>query len=258
MTKELSKGFKGFTGIEINGVRFSNIQEMLIYMDKQRNHIIELEKENAELKEELKNNEDFATVAYMQGADNQKKKAQKQLTRAKEFLNEFMRISKASDEDFEHDFSELIRDTEQFLNGETIILEDVQGGNSPFDADEVFNKEMKCKIQNLEKENKRLQHELAFTRGQKGICLEIDGKDMTDVYYLQQQLNEKDIIISFLKKELAHKMSYRQVMKRQYRELKQQMKSDNERHSKVYAELVAENAKLRHFDGHLKFIKHCT
>ena len=57
--------------------------------------------------------------------------------------------------------------------------------------------------------------------------------------------------ISFLKKELAHKMSYRQVMKRQYRELKQQMKSDNERHSKVYAELVVENAKLRHFNGHL-------
>ena len=37
-------------------------------------------------------------------------------------------------------------------------------------------------------------------------------------------------------------------MKRQYRELKQQMKSDNERHSKAYAELVIENAKLRHFD----------
>ena len=48
MGKELSKGF---TGIEINGVRFSNIKEMLIYMNKQRDHIIDLEKENAELKE---------------------------------------------------------------------------------------------------------------------------------------------------------------------------------------------------------------
>ena len=45
--EELSKGF---TGIEINGVRFSNIKEMLIYMNKQRVRIINLEKENAELK----------------------------------------------------------------------------------------------------------------------------------------------------------------------------------------------------------------
>ena len=37
------------------------------------------------------------------------------LTKAREFLNEFMRISKASDEVFEHDYSELIGATEQFL-----------------------------------------------------------------------------------------------------------------------------------------------
>ena len=48
--EELSKGF---TGIEINGVRFSNIKEMLIYMNKQRVRIIDLEKENAELKKQL-------------------------------------------------------------------------------------------------------------------------------------------------------------------------------------------------------------
>ena len=42
----------------------------------------------------------------------------RQLTKAKELLNEFMRISKASDEDFEHDYSELIGETEQFLNSE--------------------------------------------------------------------------------------------------------------------------------------------
>jgi len=40
----------------------------------------------------------------------------KQLTKATDLLNEFMRISKASDEDFEHDYSELIGETEQFLN----------------------------------------------------------------------------------------------------------------------------------------------
>jgi uncharacterized protein (UPF0335 family) len=74
-----------------------------------------LKKENAELKKEIKDNEDLATVAYMQGADSQKKKAEKQLIKAKELLNEFMRISKASDEDFEHDYSELIGETEQFL-----------------------------------------------------------------------------------------------------------------------------------------------
>jgi hypothetical protein len=38
-----------------------------------------------------------------------------QLTKAKELLNEFMRIGKASDEDLEHDYSELIGETEQFL-----------------------------------------------------------------------------------------------------------------------------------------------
>ena len=36
MTDELSKGF---TGIEINGVRFSNIGEMLRYMDRQRDQL---------------------------------------------------------------------------------------------------------------------------------------------------------------------------------------------------------------------------
>ena len=38
-----------------------------------------------------------------------------QLSKAKELLNEFMRISKASDEDFEHDYSELIGEAEQFI-----------------------------------------------------------------------------------------------------------------------------------------------
>lgn len=40
---------------------------------------------------------------------------EKQITKATELLNEFMRISKASDEDFEHDYSELIGETEQFI-----------------------------------------------------------------------------------------------------------------------------------------------
>ena len=73
------------------------------------------EKENEELKAEIENDRDLPTVAYMQGAENQKKKDEKQLTKARELLNEFMRISKASDEVFEHDYSELIGATEQFL-----------------------------------------------------------------------------------------------------------------------------------------------
>lgn len=62
--------------------------------------------------------------------------------------------------------------------------------------------------------------------------------------------SNQDAVISFLKKELAHKMSYRQVMKRQYRELKQSMVADNERHTKAYAELVIENARLKHIVQH--------
>ena len=53
MTLEEKELSKGFTGIEINGIRFSNVREMLIYMNKQRDNIVELEKENAELKEEI-------------------------------------------------------------------------------------------------------------------------------------------------------------------------------------------------------------
>lgn len=52
-----------------------------------KKRIAELEKElEKELKEEIKNNEDLATVAYMQGAGNQKKKSEEQLARAREIL----------------------------------------------------------------------------------------------------------------------------------------------------------------------------
>ena len=47
MQQELSKGF---TGIEINGVKFSNIKEMLIYMNTQRDCIIELNKQIDKMK----------------------------------------------------------------------------------------------------------------------------------------------------------------------------------------------------------------
>lgn len=50
-------------------------------------HYIDIiEQENAELKAEIENDRDLPTVAYMQGAENQKKKDEKQLTKAKEIL----------------------------------------------------------------------------------------------------------------------------------------------------------------------------
>lgn len=68
---------------------------------------LELKKENAELKAE-------------KGCETCTKFDEVKLTKAKKFLNEFMRIGKASDEDFEHDYSELIREAEQFLNSEVV------------------------------------------------------------------------------------------------------------------------------------------
>ena len=64
---------------------------------------LELEKKNAELKERLAEVNLNGNIVL------------RELTKAIELLNEFMRISKASDEDFEHDYSELIGDTEQFI-----------------------------------------------------------------------------------------------------------------------------------------------
>ena len=71
-----------------------------------------LEKENAELKEKVRTYESGYAYEKMYEL---KVQAQDRLTKATKLLNEFMRISKASDEDFEHDYSELIGETEQFI-----------------------------------------------------------------------------------------------------------------------------------------------
>ncbi len=65
-----------------------------------------LQKENTELKETVTKMNNVIIGIFSN------------FTKAKEFLNEFMRISKASDEDFEHDYSELIAEAEAFLNSE--------------------------------------------------------------------------------------------------------------------------------------------
>lgn len=76
--------------------------------ESREKRIEELEEENAELKARLQKKINTTTVSdYPYSA--------LKLEEAKELLNEFMRISKASDEDFEHDYSELIGETEQFL-----------------------------------------------------------------------------------------------------------------------------------------------
>ena len=55
--------------------------------------IAELEKENAELKAEIENDRDLSTVAYMQGAENQKKKDGKQLAKAKDLIENIIRVT---------------------------------------------------------------------------------------------------------------------------------------------------------------------
>lgn len=97
-------------------------------------NLSELEKENKELKEKLtavrnaKDKYDMSkdkSIINACGAEYtlfcdlerilEDWQEDDKLTEVKELLNEFMRISKASDEDFEHDYSELIAEAEQFI-----------------------------------------------------------------------------------------------------------------------------------------------
>lgn len=68
----------------------------------------------AGLKAEVKNNEDLATVAYMQGAEQQKKKADKQLTKAKEIIEKLLNAF-ASNDFFEEEELCAMAEAEQFL-----------------------------------------------------------------------------------------------------------------------------------------------
>jgi predicted nuclease with TOPRIM domain len=82
----------------------------------------QLKKEISELKKEIKDNEDLATVAYMQGADSQKKKSEKQLIKAKEIIKKFSEfVNNKAEYDSEHSqeytdlWYELCAEAEQFL-----------------------------------------------------------------------------------------------------------------------------------------------
>lgn len=73
----------------------------------------QLRKENAELKAEIENDRDLPTVAYMQGAENQKKKDEKQLAKAKEIIKDLLEHNK------EHWlYSDIKKQAEQFLEEE--------------------------------------------------------------------------------------------------------------------------------------------
>ena len=83
-------------------------------MLKRFNRLEELEKENAELKEEVKNNEDLATVAYLQGAGNQKKKSDEQLAKAESLI---VRLSTCFGSYANNIFeNELLKEAEQYLD----------------------------------------------------------------------------------------------------------------------------------------------
>ena len=90
--------------VRLRNEGLDNINNYTRFAETDRRTITELEKENAELKDEYR--------YWLDIKDNN-------LTKAKELLNEFMRISKASDKDFEHDYSELIGEAEQFLKDKT-------------------------------------------------------------------------------------------------------------------------------------------
>lgn len=102
------------TEIEINGVRFSSISDMLQYMGKLRDHIIDLEKENTKLK-------DFINVPLTKGRTTTRKEMfqsiwelSKKLSAAKDLLKRWVddRVYTVSEQ------KDLIADTEQFLKEE--------------------------------------------------------------------------------------------------------------------------------------------
>lgn len=87
------------------------------YADKAEKRIVELEKENATLKEKHKDLEwQLREVAKDNDVyQKQNKELEKQIEKMKSYLNEFMRISVASVEEFEPEFSELVGEVETFL-----------------------------------------------------------------------------------------------------------------------------------------------
>ena len=99
--------------------------------------IAELENENAKLKEKV--------GKYQIEMFDEIEKRDRRITKAKEIIKKlYSHIFQGMNFMELNDYNIQKAEVEQFLNSENIILEDAQVGNSPFDADEVFNKEMKA------------------------------------------------------------------------------------------------------------------
>ena len=108
---------------KLKDITHRNCLDCSNHSSKLRMRNLELEKENTELK-----------------AGRDINVFTKQLTKAKGIISEYINILNGDTKNWKKTQEK----AEQFLNGENIILEDAQVGNSPFDADEVFNKEMKA------------------------------------------------------------------------------------------------------------------
>ena len=91
--------------------RWISPEDKIAELEKSVNNWLKYEKENTELKEKLKNQKaDYET--YYKSCYNAQKKADKQLTKAKELLKQWLQTSKASG----CDNINIVTDTEQFLN----------------------------------------------------------------------------------------------------------------------------------------------
>jgi hypothetical protein len=112
-------------------------------------YIKKLEKENAELKN-IKDVADLirlnnSSIVAMACLNNHNTSLHQELTQAKEIIKNLLILKNDHFGNTKMEWRvEVTEQAEQFLKGENVILEDAQAGNSPFDADEVFNKEMKA------------------------------------------------------------------------------------------------------------------
>ena len=75
---------KGFTGIEINGVRFSNIGEMLCYMNKQRTQLLKAKEIIKKFSEFVNNEVEFDPEHPQEHTDLWNELCEK----AEQFINE--------------------------------------------------------------------------------------------------------------------------------------------------------------------------
>lgn len=79
------------------------------------------------------------------------------------------------------------------------------------------------------KETQVIIEEEKFGKGQCYAYCEIDGVNLVSTEALQKEVYKQQAIIEFLKKELIHKTSFKNVMKRQYKELQQKCKAQEEK-----------------------------